>query len=274
LDFVQARYYSSVQGRFTSVDPYSLILDKQAAGRTSAAESEFTSWISDPRRWNKYAFALNNPLRYVDQDGEDPIEALEKAVQQLARFRDLAGSMIRSGKANIAAEATRLALEAVFGKQIAVTAGGLSGAEVELAKEVSAFEGKSFLGVRNSSQEGIDGILFDGYAPTNTNSFQPVQLQENSTGGELRILNDSTRHANQIDKAGMNNISLFVKSTDKSVTVGSLLTFIKNGGNGGLVGTSNRSAIKNVTIFAQDGVVRIEKGKVYSCDSNNKCQSR
>jgi RHS repeat-associated protein len=52
LDYMLARYYSSSLGRFMAVDP--------------SAESIV---LSDPQSWNRYAYAANNPLRYVDPDG-------------------------------------------------------------------------------------------------------------------------------------------------------------------------------------------------------------
>src|SRR5438093_1005825 len=52
LDFFGARYVSSAQGRFTSADPSNLSVD----------------W-SVPQSWNRYAYALNNPLAYVDKNG-------------------------------------------------------------------------------------------------------------------------------------------------------------------------------------------------------------
>ncbi len=50
LDFAQARYYSNVQGRFTSVDPLDGVL-------------------TTPQSWNKYTYCLNNPLVFVDPTG-------------------------------------------------------------------------------------------------------------------------------------------------------------------------------------------------------------
>ena len=50
LDFFGARYFSGPQGRWTSTDPIS-------------------GWPSQPQSWNRYAYALNNPLRYVDPNG-------------------------------------------------------------------------------------------------------------------------------------------------------------------------------------------------------------
>ncbi len=52
LDFMQARYYGSSMGRFTSPDPL-----------LSSGE------LHDPQTWNRYAYALNNPLLYTDPLG-------------------------------------------------------------------------------------------------------------------------------------------------------------------------------------------------------------
>lgn len=55
LDYMQARYYSSRQGRFISVDPL------LSSGNPA-----------NPKTWNRYVYALNNPLRYKDPTGLDP----------------------------------------------------------------------------------------------------------------------------------------------------------------------------------------------------------
>jgi RHS repeat-associated protein len=52
LDYFLARYHSSMQGRFASVDP-----------ENYGAEPE------DPQSWNGYAYARNNPVLYTDPDG-------------------------------------------------------------------------------------------------------------------------------------------------------------------------------------------------------------
>ena len=55
LDYFGARYYSSVQGRFTSVDPLFYTATRPA----------------DPQQFNLYAYVRNNPLKLVDPDGKD-----------------------------------------------------------------------------------------------------------------------------------------------------------------------------------------------------------
>jgi RHS repeat-associated protein len=50
-----ARYYRANLGRFTTVDP----------------ELNVNAALLDPQRWNRYAYARNNPLRWVDLDGRD-----------------------------------------------------------------------------------------------------------------------------------------------------------------------------------------------------------
>src|SRR5262245_61579026 len=57
LDYSGARYYAPGSGRFISPDPL-----------TSDAMR-----IVNPQRWNRYAYAVNNPLTYGDPDGLDVI---------------------------------------------------------------------------------------------------------------------------------------------------------------------------------------------------------
>jgi RHS repeat-associated protein len=70
LDYFGARYLRAQSGRFTSVDPY---LDHALA-------------LADPQRWNRYSYALNNPLKFIDPDGRNPmlLQRLAEAAQRLA----------------------------------------------------------------------------------------------------------------------------------------------------------------------------------------------
>jgi len=70
LDFFGARFYSSVQGRFTGVD---------FAGPN----------LINPQSLNKYVYTLNNPLRYIDRNGlyeEDVHLHLTQALAEAAGF--------------------------------------------------------------------------------------------------------------------------------------------------------------------------------------------
>jgi RHS repeat-associated protein len=62
LDYFYARHYSSASGRFVSTDPYDPVTDGGNVGLYTA----------QPQNWNKYAYAYNNPLKYVDPNGENP----------------------------------------------------------------------------------------------------------------------------------------------------------------------------------------------------------
>lgn len=71
LDYAQARYYSNTQGRFTSVDPFSIILDRQKAPNDEKTETAFKEFLGNPQRWNHYAYAVNTPTVFTDPTGLD-----------------------------------------------------------------------------------------------------------------------------------------------------------------------------------------------------------
>jgi RHS repeat-associated protein len=60
LDYFGARYFSSTKGRFTSPD-----------------EFWKDSQVGDPQSWNKYAYVRNNPLKYIDPEGEKATVTIE-----------------------------------------------------------------------------------------------------------------------------------------------------------------------------------------------------
>ncbi len=58
MHYFGARYFSGGLGRFSSPDP-----------------AEASASLFDPQRWNAYSYAVNNPLKFVDRDGENPLLA-------------------------------------------------------------------------------------------------------------------------------------------------------------------------------------------------------
>jgi RHS repeat-associated protein len=55
MDYFEARYFRASDGRFSTTDPVMTAVKNLAA----------------PQRWNRYTYALSNPLRYLDPNGED-----------------------------------------------------------------------------------------------------------------------------------------------------------------------------------------------------------
>ena len=91
LDYFGARYYGSALGRWTSPDPK--LFSKEA--------------LQIPQEWNKYAYARNNPLEYVDPDGQDDVAAAgcmgsagaEACLQKQADARGNGGVLAAKGVA-------------------------------------------------------------------------------------------------------------------------------------------------------------------------------
>jgi len=74
LDYFLARYYSSVQGRFTSPDEFTGGPDELYTFAEDASNNPtFYASLENPQSLNKYQYAYNNPLRYTDADGHCPV---------------------------------------------------------------------------------------------------------------------------------------------------------------------------------------------------------
>ena len=70
LDNFGARYMSSSMGRFMSVDPIMLKRNR----------------VENPQRLNLYDYDVNDPLRFVDPDGRDPLDYVKGIGQGLNNF--------------------------------------------------------------------------------------------------------------------------------------------------------------------------------------------
>jgi len=68
LEYFGARYMSNPTGRFISPDAVGPV-----DPRTSKTNEDL---LLNPQRLNKYAYGVNNPYRYVDPDGNIPIDTI------------------------------------------------------------------------------------------------------------------------------------------------------------------------------------------------------
>jgi RHS repeat-associated protein len=102
LDYFGARYYGSKMGRFTTIDPVYTWQEN----------------LVDPQRWNRYAYARNNPLKYTDPDG--------KAIDTIADIAFIAYDLIEMG-------VTRFTGGEVSGVQRAALGADLAAAAIPFA---------------------------------------------------------------------------------------------------------------------------------------------
>jgi RHS repeat-associated protein len=79
LDYFLARYYSSIQGRFTSPDEFKGGPDELFVLGSGHPEKQALVYanVTNPQSLNKYQYTFNNPLRYVDPSGQTPQDSFE-----------------------------------------------------------------------------------------------------------------------------------------------------------------------------------------------------
>jgi RHS repeat-associated protein len=126
LDYFGARYFSWAAGRFTSPDA-----------------KMFPNKTDDPQSWNKFAYSRNNPLRYVDPNGEDWEDVLKGTVNALASNNQLGLGRLESRNSDFqVGQAIGDALSTIQGTVEVLAGGGTSGGGFALSTTgVGAFVG-------------------------------------------------------------------------------------------------------------------------------------
>jgi RHS repeat-associated protein len=120
LDYFLARYYSSTQGRFTSPDEFKGG-PEELFGEVDPHDSLFYAEIAEPQSLNKYHYALNNPLRYIDPDGHQTSTAdkIWQGVKAVVRGGVDTQIAVDKVAANIVIGASNIGNGAIGGQQIA-----------------------------------------------------------------------------------------------------------------------------------------------------------
>ena len=108
LDYFIARYYSSAYGRFLSPDEFT-------GGPVDAYSSNDPlppgplpyALITNPQSLNKYSYAYNQPLKYIDPDGHDVtvavVEASVAAGSTASSGASVVGAVAAAAKTGVAA---------------------------------------------------------------------------------------------------------------------------------------------------------------------------
>jgi RHS repeat-associated protein len=163
LDYFGARYMASAQGRFTSPDPL-----------LSSAH------ITQPQSWNRYSYALNNPLKFTDPHGlyicngtKDECKAFESALKQVERARN----SFKKGSAEY--NALNSSLQA-YGKK-----GVDNGVAVQFGATRSGGAGDTNIGIAVTAGTANKAVTADN--PTGQNTIVTLDLAKHTSNGLLAV---------------------------------------------------------------------------------------
>ncbi len=183
MDFFEARYNASTQGRFTSADPL------LSSGR-----------VSDPQTWNRYSYGLNNPLYFIDPLGlyvfdkdvsaeqrKQFNEALQQARKNLTKIGEIYGTKsdeykkaeralnvygeegVKNGVTIFASEGVGSGRTQVAGVAGQKTADNPTGQNIQIGFDPDAFQRSSFGDlIGHEGSHGADGSdwVKSGFAKT------------------------------------------------------------------------------------------------------------
>ena len=263
LDYFGARYYASVQGRFTSVDTFDVLLPR--SGRSRDSERAFLRYIVQPAHWNKYTYVLNNPLRHVDPNGEQEQDLEPIANQALVNALSGYASSI-SLRQRIAIKVTRTILDWVFGSSPEVIPGRLAAHERQFAAQITEFTQSTFIGQASKNEPGIDGIMT---APGSASSVRGVASITETNRDNPRVLIDLAQDKESSAKnAGYSHVDLFIKAT--SLDSKTVVDYVNKGP--AITDVASGNTIRSINIFTNDGkVVKVAGKSVTVCDNKGKC---
>lgn len=157
LDYFGARYYSGTMGRFTSPDP--LYLDMRR--------------LSDPQQWNLYAYARNNPLKYVDPNGMDITVNGNATDEYLKRLQQDVSFQIQLNSQSSKVIIVNKDGQALGKKELDALGKGLKGGEKELFKAIT--DTKNHVTIETVQKDS--GVFFGAFRGGGKNTVDASDLQ-------------------------------------------------------------------------------------------------
>lgn len=164
LDYFGARYHSAPTARFTTVDP---VLNVKAS-------------LFNPHRWNRYAYALSNPLRFNDPDGREVPVVIDNKLYNMGLDGMTTGTIAEGNRA--------------FAGLILGTTTALFGPEI-LVSALIGGQGCLFSGpCLGAVQEMAEGLAGGPPRPSPASTGRSLAAAERELGEEL-VANAGTRAA-------------------------------------------------------------------------------
>ncbi|HYR77922.1 MAG TPA: DUF2341 domain-containing protein [Pyrinomonadaceae bacterium] len=159
LDFFEARYYASTQGRFTSSDPLFVELQR----------------LPYPQAWNLYAYTRNNPLKFVDDDGMEV--KVDCGASDGKNFKQCVEQTTTDLNNRKGSQFTTEIKDGKLGVVGNVDVSKLSKSEAELYKAITDTKNISTLTIQMPGI-GSENIMFDQYTGRGANTVDRADMNQ------------------------------------------------------------------------------------------------